>query len=228
MSAWHTESEVLIGADQELYLAGGNHGVLRFATGEVVIRDDSIANMQANLQGRREAAARGGFAFAHMIAPEKYRVVTDAFPLASTGSLARQYADGGCVGVIDPVAEMRAETEGRTYYRTDTHWAPHGKIIAARLVALAGERDPADVAAAEQAMRNCLAPAPQAFCGDLGRKLDPKQDEPTVIIRVPHAIRTFENGLPHDYQRPVNDGRLVLTESDAPTARGTLLIFGDS
>ena len=169
-----------------------------------------------------------GFTFAHMIAPEKYRIVSEQFPLSNTGSLAQQYADGGCDGMIDPVAEFRAESEGRTYYRTDTHWAPFGKIVASRLLALAGGRPAAEVAVAEAAVRACLTPAPEEFCGDLGRKLDPKQSEPTVSFRLPHRIETFENGLPHDYLQPINDGRMVLVESASPTASGTLLIFGDS
>lgn len=226
--ALRISGEVLHGDDGELYLAGGNHNVLRFATGEVVIRPDSIANQRNNLASRRAAAARHGCAFAHLIAPEKYRVYDKAFPIKGGLGLAKQYADGGCEGVLDPVAELRAETAGRTYYRTDTHWAPHGKIVVSRLLAQAAGRPAADVAAAEAAARAALVPASAPFCGDLGRKLDPKQDEPALTLRPPHAVRTFENGLPHDYERPVNDGRLVLTESDAPTAQATLLIFGDS
>lgn len=228
LNALRIENDVLIGSGDELYLAGGNHGVVRFATGETVIRADSIVNMRDNLAIRREAAARMGFAFAHMIAPEKYRVVPQHFPLKQTSGLAQQYANGGCEGMIDPVRELRAETEGCTYYRTDTHWAPHGKIVAARLLALASGRAPAEVAAVEAATRAALVRAPEYFCGDLGRKLDPKQAEPTFTFKIPHRVQTFENGLPHDYVRPVNDGRMVLTESDADTARGTLLIFGDS
>ncbi|PZW39434.1 hypothetical protein C8P66_12813 [Humitalea rosea] len=228
LSHLRVENDVLFGLEGELYLAGGNHGVLRFATGETVIRPDSIANMRDNLEFRRDAAARMGFSFVHMIAPEKYRVVSEQFPLRDTGGLAQQYAEGGCEGMIDPIAELRAETAGPTYYRTDTHWAPFGKIVASRLLALASGRSAADVAEAEAAARACLIPAPEEFCGDLGRKLDPKQSEPTVTFRLAHRIQTFENGLPHDYVRPVNDGRMVLVESAAPLARGTLLIFGDS
>ncbi|QTI82196.1 hypothetical protein IAI58_22900 (plasmid) [Roseomonas marmotae] len=163
-----------------------------------------------------------------MIAPEKYRVVSEAFPIRDAVGLAQHYIVGGCEGMLYPVAEFRAETEGRTYYRTDTHWAPHGKIVACRLLAEAAGRSPVEVALAEAAARAALVPAPSRFCGDLGRKLEPKQDEPSLNLKLPHGLRTFENGLPHDYERPVNDGRLVITESDASTARGTLLIFGDS
>lgn len=217
---------VLIAPDGELFLAGGGHNVLKFAAGEIRAQPESIENLSHNLTFRRNMAKRHGFGFAHMIAPEKYRVMPDSFPRSNSKSLAEAYARGGCEGMIDPVAEMRAENRGRTYYRTDTHWAPHGKIVAARLIAQAVGVGPVDEA--EAAALAALHPAPDLFCGDLGRKLDPAQSENTFVLRPSHGVRMFENGLPHDYARPVNDGRLVLMESEAPTARGTLLIFGDS
>ena len=221
-------SNVLIGTDGELYLAGGNHSVLKFATGEFRVREESIVNMRENLAFRRGMAARYGFAYMHMIAPEKYRVVSEAFPVKEISSLAEQYKAGGCEGMIDPVAEFRSALPMRSYYQTDSHWAPHGKIIAARLIAEGAGHDPLDIAASEAEALKSLKPTPDRFCGDLGRKLNPKRDEETFTYKPEHVIHTFENGLPHDFENPINDGRIVLTESDADCAEGTLLIFGDS
>jgi hypothetical protein len=227
-SGLEIENGVLKGANGELYLSGGNHSVLRFATGEFVVSDESIENMKANSAHRARLSQKYGTPWVQMVAPEKYRVVPEPFPIASPSSLARQYIDKGCDQLLDLAPIMRAETVRRTYYTTDTHWNLQGKIVAAREIALRAGRSAADVAAVEAEIEKAIVVSPNPFCGDLGRKLNPTQSEEILILKRPHPIRTFENGLPHDYTKPVNDGRLVLTESDAPTARGRLLIFGDS
>lgn len=222
------ENGVLKGRDDELYLSGGNHSVLRFATGEFQVRDDSIENMKANTAYRKGLAAKYGVPWMQMVSPEKYRVVSEPFPIASPSSLVMQYVERGCEDIVDLVEQMRAETIRRTYYKTDTHWTLQGKIVAAREIARRAGRTAEEVAAVEAEIEKAIIVAPAPFCGDLGRKLDPTRSEEIPALKRPHPIRTYENGLPHDYTKPVNDGRMVLTESDAPTARGRLLIFGDS
>ncbi|MFT8246932.1 alginate O-acetyltransferase AlgX-related protein [Roseomonas sp. BN140053] len=219
---------VLVGRNGELYLAGGNHSVLRFATGDFRVKPESINNLRENLRERGEVAAAMGSRFIQIVAPEKYRVVCESFPISNPTSVVEQYYDGGCNDMLDPAALLRAERAGRTYFRTDTHWAPHGRVVISKIIAEAAGKAAAAVEAADAALRASLAEAGQPFLGDLGRKLDPAEGEDVLQLRLPHSLRTTENGLSHDYERPINEGRLVVSESDAATASGTLLIFGDS
>ena len=106
------QNGVMIGKDGALFLAHGGHGVLRFATGEARPSPQSIANMAENLEDRRRAAREGGFRFASIIAPEKYRVYPEWCPVELPFSLARHYIDGGCTGVIDPVDTLRSAKPG--------------------------------------------------------------------------------------------------------------------
>lgn len=228
ISSLRIENGVLVGADGELYLGGGNHSVLRFATGEFQVRADSIENMKANSAYRKGIVKKYCIPWVQMVAPEKYRVVSEQFPIASPSSLVLQYVEQGCEDILDLTEQMRAEKIRRTYYKTDTHWTLQGKVVAAREIALRAGRCPEEVAAVEAEIEKAIIVAPNPFCGDLGRKLNPPLSEEISALQRPHTIHTHENGLPHDYTKPVNDGRMVLTLSDAPTARGRLLIFGDS
>lgn len=133
--------------------------------------------------------------------------------------------------MIDPVAELRAEVEngGRTYGINDTHWAAHGKIVISRILAQRAGIEPAQVALSEQAARDSLAPLVPPFAGDLGNKLTPPVLEETVFFQRPFRHQMIENGISHDATRPVNDGRMIYSLSEAPSAADRrLLILGDS
>ncbi len=219
---------VLIGRNDDLYLSGGSHSVLRFATGDMRVSPESVLNFKTNLESRRDIAHRGGMAYCHLIAPEKYRVVSENFPIPSPTTILSQYLGGGCEGITDPVAELRAAIDGRAYDKTDTHWNAYGKIVIARLIAQTAGRSAAYIAEVEAAITASMIPFPQPICGDLGRKLQPEQSETIQIVKLAHKVQTHENGLPHNAEKPVNDGRLAVVESDSPFAQGRLLIFGDS
>lgn len=220
---------VLVGKSGELFLAGGGHSVLDFATGKIKPDEKSIENLANNLMLRRDYAKAEGIKFCHLIAPEKYRVLPGLFPIDSPMSLAEQYIAKGCQRIIDPVAQLQAETEGRTYGINDTHWAAHGKIVISRILALEAGIDAADVAHSEQSARDSLALHPTPFAGDLGNKMSPPVLDQIYFFRRTFRHEMIENGISHDVTKPVNDGRMIYSLSEAPSAaKRRLLIFGDS
>lgn len=226
-TAPHTPADdVIVAPNGQLFLAGGRHSVLRFARGEIKVAPHSIEAMQANLAGRRSHADARGIAYLHLVAPEKYKILPDGFPVADPQSPADPYLAAGLTFCY-PVDELRAGP-GCAYFRTDTHWAPAGLITIARIIGQAAKTDQARLEGAEGEMRAALEDSPEIFYGDLGRKLDPKEGELRALLKPAHPIRMTENGIGHDYLSPVNDGRMIVVESDHPQASGRLLIFGDS
>ncbi|MDT8291793.1 hypothetical protein RQ846_18940 [Roseomonas mucosa] len=222
------ENEVLIGGRGELFLARGAHSVLQFARGAVTPNAASVANMKANLDSRRERADKAGTRYMHLVAPEKYQLYRDDFPIQNPKSLAHFYMEAGCKGISYPVEELAGGDEDRSYFRTDTHWAAHGLMRVALLIGARAGIPQDRLNRAREEMLAALAPAPEEFFGDLGRKLVPPRGEVQLLLRPSHSLASEENGIGHDYTRPVNDGRLIVTNSLHPEAAGTVLIFGDS
>jgi hypothetical protein len=221
------EGDVLIAGNGELYLSGGRHSVLRFAQGEMQINPKSIENLRENMAERREVTTHAGIRYGHIVAPEKYKVVPDGFPIADPVSLADQYLQAG-IEFIYPVDELRNEPSGRSHYITDTHWTAQGLICATCIIARVAGIEEADILETHEEMAQSLVPVKDTFFGDLGRKLDPKRGEQRFILRPRHEFTVTENGLQHDYTSPVNDGRLIVVRSSHPRASKRLTIFGDS
>lgn len=228
MTVPNPADDVIVAPNGELFLAGGRHSVLRFARGEATVAPRVIDTMRTNLEGRRAHAAQRGTPYLHLVAPEKYKVFPEGFPVDAPCSPADAHLAAG-IGFTYPVEELRAaQGPGRSYYRTDTHWAPAGLVVVAGLIAKGAGRSPEAVEAARQAMVAAMVEGEDVFYGDLGRKIEPKIGETRHILKCAHPVKTTENGLGHDYLRPVNDGRMIITESGCPQAEGRLLIFGDS
>lgn len=222
------ERGVLIADNDELFLVGGAHDVVAFATGKRQPDPASIENLRINIAFRQERARDCGVAFMHLVAPEKFRVEPDGFPIKAPRSLADYYLESGCQFTY-PVEELRSDETGRSYYRTDTHWAPHGLVRIAGLIGRAGGIDEDSVARTCAKMVEDLKPAPRRFVGDLGAKMQPLRSEPHLILMPSSPTGVFENGLAHVLNSSVNDGRLIVTFSNHETAADKfLLIFGDS
>lgn len=229
MGDWNIENGVLHGTDGELFLAAGAHSVLKFASGEMKPSQESIDNLAINLEGRHRASQDFGFKFAHVIAPEKYRVYPASFPVENPLSLAEQYAAAGASDFLDPVDELRAEAGGRTYGQNDTHWNAYGKIVISRLLAKTAGLPEQHINRAEAAARASLTPLADPFYGDLGRKVSPKRGEHAMFFKPTFTHTMTENGISHDTTRPVNEGRMIFSQSNSETAaKQRLLILGDS
>ena len=219
--------DVLVGKNGELYLAGGNHSILKYAEG-AKLPALNLSNLAANIAYRKEISAKHGARFAHIIAPEKYMVFRDSFPIEAPGSMAQQFFEAGHTGAIYPVQLLSDPGIGRTYAKTDTHWTPAALAAISRLIASVAEIGAATANEVDQRIRAAIKTTDEIFYGDLGRKLTPQVGEARPVLSVSADVERFENGVAHDFASPVNDGRLILIESRSAATEKTLLIFGDS
>jgi hypothetical protein len=79
-----------------------------------------------------------------------------------------------------------------------------------------------------EVMQAHTGPLDELFYGDLGRKLEPPRGEEVLWPRKAASVTREENGLVHDYDKPINDGRMVVSLNPESVSDETLLIFGDS
>jgi FkbM family methyltransferase len=221
------ENGVLIGRERDLFLAGGNHSIVRFMQG-AELPDRTVLALHDNITRRRALAEHYGARFFHLIAPEKYVVYPQNLPIADAGYMAKAYLQKGYNDAIYPVDLLREPRGGRSYYLTDTHWSVYGVLAAVELIARQCDFPGATVDPIISEVAAGIRTDERTFYGDLGRKLDPQQGEPRLVFGTAFHTRTYHNGLAHDYGIQFNDGRLIVVEGDAACSENVLLIFGDS
>ncbi|ONG54056.1 hypothetical protein BKE38_10855 [Pseudoroseomonas deserti] len=212
---------VVFGQDGHLFLASDRHFTMDVLTGQKKTTERSLRNFKENLNRREVLSRRAGARYLHLVAPDKHVALRQHFPLSDFVVLGEQYRDHATPNFLYPVEELRAVGGG--YSRTDTHWNVRGQIAIAGLLARSFELEPAEVAAAEAVLQRQIRPGTRPTAGDLGVKLTPPQTELMESYRVPWKIHSFSNEM-----QSGNDGRIRITFSESPHARGRLLIFGDS
>ena len=228
---YRIENSVLIGEYDELYLAAGAHNVLKFATGELTVPEVSVRNFWRNLQERVTFCERHDKPFLQMVAPEKYKVHPKGFPVREPMSFWDAFVSAS--GANDKHIwygddDLSNNPFGRSYYKTDTHWTAAGMMLATQRIAEVAGFSEVDIFALKQKMYEQTRPLTTLFYGDLGRKLDPQRGEEVSWPRRAGSVATEENGLIHDYENPVNDGRMVLSQNPESCSDKCILIFGDS
>lgn len=222
------KNAVLIGADGELYLAAGAHAILKYATGELKVNDESVKNFAWNVKERSTYCARHKKPFIQIVAPEKYKVHPEGFPVENPKSFWDAHEDLSDYNVWYGVEDLRNNPFGRAYYKTDTHWTAAGMMLATMKIAESAGFTESELGKLKQRMQEQTRPLDKVFYGDLGRKLDPQQGEEAMWPRRAPTVKSIENGLGHDYTNPVNDGRIVFSRNSDPVTDKTVLIFGDS
>ncbi|MGN6208015.1 hypothetical protein [Asticcacaulis sp.] len=221
-------NDVLIGADGELFLAGGGHQILKVATGEVRPSTDSVNNFLANVMSRRKKAKAAGCPYMHLIAPEKFRVYDEAFPVEDARCYFDYYRAVSPADVVYPAEQLKHNMHGRSYFRTDTHWTWAGMLRIGEIMLEKAGVSPELIEKASGHMMAAVTTVDEDFAGDLGRKLEPKQSEMTRRPKWPARTIRIENGIEHNFTASVNDGRIVCCRNPESLLDSTLLIFGDS
>ena len=223
-STLRLSGEVLFGTQGQLFLGTGSHQVLDHAAGERMPVPTSYAAFARNIGDRRELAAQLGIPYAHLIFPDKQSVLAEQFPLPNPICLGDLYA-ARCGEVWPDIVYPRDALRARgpaVFQRTDTHLSPLGTLVVARELAtrLLGETWGARV----QALEGRLTVIRDRV-GDLGRKLDPPEQESLPYLETSPAWRRYYN----DEQLQGGNSSLVevLIAPDAPDPRRVLL-FGDS
>lgn len=223
------ENNVLIGKERELYLAGGKHGILSYILGEWQINPASVVNWRRNLERRKLICDFFNIRYGHIVAPEKYNVHSENFPIENPRTMIDAYRDdNGRLPCFYPV-DLLKKAEHRAYARNDTHFGLGGLLTTTRLIGEIAGRSPDEIDAICAEAMQYLVPMPGPFFGDLGNKVNPRDPEDNVmrIGDIP-TTKTYENNLVHIYDKAVNEGRAIVLKSTSANARGSLLIFGDS
>jgi len=224
MDGLHVVGDVLIGQSDELFLARGVHNVIDVALGRSQLSPESRSTLLANLVARKAYCDQADIQYLHLIAPEKYKVYPEGFPISGAPSLYDGFSDVAPEWCWYPSKELRSNPLGRSYYRNDTHWSIHGLLLIAQMIAGAsGIETSNDIAS--RVLPNGEAP------GDLGSKLEPKRLGPWFRFEAAPTTRLVENGLEHQAgpnAQNINDGRMFCAENPASVSDRTLLIFGDS
>jgi tetratricopeptide (TPR) repeat protein len=218
------ENDVLIGKDQELFLALKSRRTVDVMLGKVQGDTKQAELFKRNLDRRRQHASLHEAKYLHLCAPEKYMVYADHLPFTPARSMGEFFLDAlGDDGFEYPVGFLRSLLPDRTYRRIDTHWNSFGRLAIAALVAnkLGASRHPVTDVIAK--LRASIVPNNTPIDGDLGSKLTPPQSEKEEQFRPDWAIQTFRNGLSNG-----NDGMLEIAFSSHPEASGRLVVFGDS
>jgi hypothetical protein len=211
--------EVLVWPDGNLFLFSGAHRVFEFATGQAQPRAGSVLTFASNIEARRRYCTDRGVAFQHIVFPDKQTSLIPEYggrPLLSLGRMYREQL--GDVFTL-PVEDYQARTDA--FLRTDTHWSGRGQLLAMAAVLRAfgwPDEDLSGLLAKEEGKIVSVG----HVCGDLGRKLEPKQGEERFRYQVTERVVVATNKLDAG-----NDGYMKLAfNPDAEDRR--LLIYGDS
>lgn len=225
----HTDAEniviindVLIGKNQNLYLAYGGHNVLDYLNGKRETSEESFKNFYTNIKNRAKAVSDVGSKYIHAILPDKHAVLDSDFPIKSPNLLGMQFMSR-YQEVLPQLLYLRdilVRSIEPTFMRTDTHLNARGNAIAATKIAeiLTGEMQAENL----QFLLNDIS-VKVNWCGDLGSKLEPKH----TSIEFQSPTKWIE----HVYHNNIvggNNGMMSLLFNSGAVFDKRLVLFGDS
>lgn len=213
--------DVLLTQDKIAFLIGGNHAVLKFATGELVPSQASLNAFSANIASRHQLTAKRQASYLHVIFPDKQSVMIEAFPFQPVHRLGDLYLahmpPSERDHVLYPADALRQQTSP-SFLPMDTHMTDHGSLAVVQMM-LSAVQIVADEALSQIHDRIIK---PQRWMGDLGSKFTPPLFQQGLVLSPNWPIRQFRS--PGQF----NDGMIdILLSPDAPIRR-TALLFGDS
>jgi hypothetical protein len=211
--------EVLVWPDGNLFLFSGAHRVFEFATGKAQPKAGSIQTFASNVEARRKYCSGRGVFFQHMVFPDKQTSLIPAYDGKPLLSLGRHYRERLGDAFVFPEEDYRGQSDA--FLRTDTHWSGRGQLLAMCAV-LRAFGWPDEGLSALMAKEQERIVSLGHVCGDLGRKLEPKQGEVRLRYQGGERVVVATNNLDAG-----NDGFMKLAfNRDAEDRR--LLIYGDS
>jgi hypothetical protein len=203
------------------FLIGGNHSVLKYATGELKPSERSLGAFCSNIVARRRLAQSVRAAYAHVIFPDKQSVLSDAFPHQPVVRLGELYTAalgaGDKASVIYPADALR-QTAEPSFLPLDTHLTDHGSLEVLRLVL---EALGVDASSTLDHMKTRISRL-QRWSGDLGNKFTPPMVQEAKVIDPDWSV--IELRSPGGF----NDGMIDILLNPAAAKDATLLLFGDS
>ncbi|AWI86757.1 hypothetical protein CEW88_23635 (plasmid) [Alloyangia pacifica] len=215
------EGDALLTEDGVAFLIGGNHSVLKYATGAWRPGPDSLANFERNIASRGKIASAAGARFAHVIFPDKQSVMTEAFPYQPVTRLGDLYTahlgDRTRPLVLYPADQLHDAPEP-AFQKLDTHLTDHGSLAVLRLMLARVDIQ------AERALTQIEARImkPQRWSGDLGNKFTPRLFQEGVVLDANWPVTELRS--PGGF----NNGMIDLLFNPGAEHDGTVLMFGDS
>lgn len=203
------------------FLIGGNHSVLKYASGELTPGQRSIDAFRSNIASRHRIARAAGAGYAHVIFPDKQSVLTEAFPHQPVHRLGEIYMERLSASekplVLYPVETLR-QASAPAVLPLDTHLTDHGSLEVLRLIL-----DVLDIQAHETLDHIAARiTRTQRWSGDLGKRFTPPLLQDTLVLDPDWKITELRS--PGGF----NDGMIDLVFSPEAAVDGTLLLFGDS
>ncbi|WP_020412110.1 hypothetical protein [Microbulbifer variabilis] len=219
MDSINVENGVLVGNNDELFLAKGNHNPLEYILGDKVVDLESIESFWANIAARASYCAKAGCAFKHVVFPDKHVVQYKDFPLGKVDGLFSYYMEKKWDNsVIYPVSELRGLVE-KPYLKYDTHMNMYGK----RLVSYLLLKETLEEISFEDHRKILAENIKTARTqGDLSVKLGLGPDD-VEVISSPKGARYLSNGV-----KGGNNGIVDIYINEKSITNKRLLIFGDS
>lgn len=221
------DAKVLRGKNGRLFLDNDTNQIIKQLAGELLFTDRELRDWQAVLETRISWLEKLGSRYFMIVPPNAHLVYPEDLPdsvrLARVRpilQLIRHLEDSRSFArLIYPLEEiLAAKPHPLLYPLTDTHWTAHAAFIAYQCLA----REIASAVPMHVVSNEDLVYYEVPWMGELGFKVDPKEDSLTVTtsVRRPPARLVSDN-------RVINRGLVVVTECpEAPPAR--CLIFGDS
>lgn len=213
--------DVLLTDEGIAFLIGGNHSVLKYATGELKPSERSFGAFRSNIVARRRLAQSVRAAYAHVIFPDKQSVLFDAFPHQPVVRLGELYTAalgaGDKPSVIYPADALR-QTAEPSFLPLDTHLTDHGSLEVLRLVL---EALGVDAPSTLDHLRARIT-RPQRWSGDLDNKFTPPLVQESRMLDPDWSVTELRS--PGGF----NDGMIDILLNPTAAKDATLLLFGDS
>lgn len=215
-------NDVLIGKNENLYLAYGGHNVLDYLIGNREISEESFKNFFTNIQTRSYAAAEVGAKYLHVILPDKHAVLESDFPIKKPNLLGLQFMHRyqEFFPQLHYLRDVLVRSTAPTFMRTDTHLNARGNAVAAARIAelLTGEVQTIHL----QFLLNDIS-VKVNWCGDLGNKLEPKHASIEFQSPTKWIERIYHNNIVGG-----NNGMITLLFNSHAIFGKRMVLFGDS
>ena len=213
------EGDVLL-SNGVAFLIGGNHSVLKYASGYLKPSEQSLKNFSSNMGIRKKLTDKSSISFSHVIFPDKHSVLDGAFPLRPVKRLGDYYlsalSPSARKSVIYPVDILK--NEENAFWPLDTHLTDHGSLTVLRaMLESVGVQAEDALAHVEKRINR-----PVNWTGDLGSKFIPPLRQDGILLNPDWTVEVFRSNV------GFNDGLIDILLNPGAAHDCTVLLFGDS
>jgi len=223
MNGLNISNGVLVGSENELYLAQGNHNPIDYILGGKKVSIKSIGNFWDNIKSRQRFCKVNDVKYRHIVFPDKHVVNSRCFPLGEVDGLFGAYtseceSDEAASAIVYPLKDLRSHPKSM-FYRDDTHMNPLGNTIS--LFCILGSLFPGkDFSFLEEDFEKILID--KKSLGDLSSKLG----KPERVVKAhnnPPGVKVYRN-----FVKGGNNGIVDIFMNPNALYESRVLIYGDS